>query len=209
MPILLGAAHSFGSQDFPSGIGFTGIAIALLGRNNPVGIAFASVLWGFLDVSNQILDIESIPKEIVTIMQGAVVLAVVVAYEIVRRIGVATEQRRVMSTEDAAPPAAGARGHGRGPMSLTNERDAVEAPAVHAPGRAPVRRSGAAHRGATRSSGCSSSCPSPRQLSGANDITSSGTAGAALRLAVPDPARRPRRACGPSGRASSTSASRA
>lgn len=105
MPILLGAAHSFGSQDFPAGIGFTGIAIALLGRNNPVGIAFASVLWGFLDVSNQILDIESIPKEIVTIMQGAVVLAVVVAYEIVRRIGVATEQRRVMSTENAAPPA--------------------------------------------------------------------------------------------------------
>lgn len=106
MPILLGAAHSFGSQDFPAGIGFTGIAIALLGRNNPVGIAFASILWGFLDVSNQILDIESIPKEIVTIMQGAVVLAVVVAYEIVRRIGVATEQRRVMSTENAAPPAA-------------------------------------------------------------------------------------------------------
>jgi len=106
MPILLGAAHSFGSQDFPAGIGFTGIAIALLGRNNPVGIAFASVLWGFLDVSNQILDIESIPKEIVTIMQGAVVLAVVVAYEIVRRIGVATEQRRVMSTENAAPPSA-------------------------------------------------------------------------------------------------------
>jgi general nucleoside transport system permease protein len=106
MPILLGAAHSFGSQDFPAGIGFTGIAIALLGRNNPVGIAFASVLWGFLDVSNQILDIESIPKEIVTIMQGAVVLAVVVAYEIVRRIGVATEQRRVMSAETAAPAAA-------------------------------------------------------------------------------------------------------
>ncbi|WP_369812716.1 ABC transporter permease, partial [Kineosporia sp. R_H_3] len=114
MPILLGAAHSFGSQDFPAGIGFTGIAIALLGRNNPVGIAFASVLWGFLDVSNQILDIESIPKEIVTIMQGAVVLAVVVAYEIVRRIGVATEQRRVMSTENAAPPAALGPGEDQG-----------------------------------------------------------------------------------------------
>ena len=114
MPLLLGAAHSFGSQDFPAGIGFTGIAIALLGRNNPVGIAFASVLWGFLDVSNQILDIQGIPKEIVTIMQGTVVLAVVIAYEIVRRISVASEQRRVLSTEQAAPaaPAVGATSGG-------------------------------------------------------------------------------------------------
>jgi simple sugar transport system permease protein len=94
MPLLLGESHSFG-QDFPSGIGFTGIAIALLGRNNPVGIAFASLLWSFLDVSNQILDLEGIPKEIVTIMQGTIVLAVVVAYEISRRLALVAEQRRV------------------------------------------------------------------------------------------------------------------
>ncbi|MFN8079676.1 MAG: ABC transporter permease [Kineosporiaceae bacterium] len=109
LPILLGASHAYG-QDFPSGIGFTGIAIALLGRNHPVGIAFASVLWGFLDVSNQILDLESIPKEIVTIMQGTIVLAVVVAYEVVRRWRVNAEQRRVAAQlggpqSPAAPPA--------------------------------------------------------------------------------------------------------
>ena len=39
--------------DFPAGLGFTGIAIALLGRNNPVGIAFAALLWAFLDTSPQ------------------------------------------------------------------------------------------------------------------------------------------------------------
>ena len=94
MPLLLGESHSFG-QDFPSGIGFTGIAIALLGRNNPVGIAFASLLWSFLDVSNQILDLEGIPKEIVIIMQGTIVLAVVVAYEFSRRLALVAEQRRV------------------------------------------------------------------------------------------------------------------
>jgi len=48
MPVLLGEAHNY-SLSTPSGIGFTGIAIALLGRNNPVGIAFAALLWGFLD----------------------------------------------------------------------------------------------------------------------------------------------------------------
>ena len=94
MPLLLGESHSFG-QDFPSGIGFTGIAIALLGRNHPIGIALASLLWSFLDVSNQILDLASIPKEIVIIMQGTVVLAVVVAYEITRRLALVAEQRRV------------------------------------------------------------------------------------------------------------------
>ena len=31
------------------GLGFTGIAIALLGRNHPIGIAFAALLWAFLD----------------------------------------------------------------------------------------------------------------------------------------------------------------
>jgi ABC-type uncharacterized transport system permease subunit len=109
MPLLLGESHSFG-QDFPAGIGFVGIAIALLGRNNPIGIAFASLLWSFLDVSNQILDLLGIPKEIVTIMQGTIVLAVVVAYEFTRRLALASEQRRVAAQlggsleGDATPP---------------------------------------------------------------------------------------------------------
>jgi simple sugar transport system permease protein len=94
MPQLLGASYSY-SLDFPAGLGFIGIAIALLGRNNPVGIAFAALLWGFLGNSAQILDLEGVPKEIVTIMQATIVLSVVVAYELVRRYRLAQEQRRV------------------------------------------------------------------------------------------------------------------
>ena len=74
MPALLGDSHSYSSITFQTGLGFTGIAIALLGRNNPVGIAFAALLWAFLDQSAQILDINNIPKEIVQITQGVVVL---------------------------------------------------------------------------------------------------------------------------------------
>jgi simple sugar transport system permease protein len=107
MPLLLGSTHSYG-QDFPAGIGFTGIAVALLGRNNPIGIGLASLLWGFLDVSNQILDLNDIPKEIITIMQGTIVLAVVVAYEVVRRIGLAAEQRRVAAQLGGTTPDGGA-----------------------------------------------------------------------------------------------------
>jgi ABC-type uncharacterized transport system permease subunit len=94
LPLLLGETHRFTSE-FPAGIGFTGIAIALLGRNHPVGIAFGALLWSFLDRSSQILDLEGIPKEIVTIMQGSSVLAVVVAYEVVKRIRRRAEQSRV------------------------------------------------------------------------------------------------------------------
>jgi simple sugar transport system permease protein len=104
LPVLLGSAHTF-SQDFQSGAGFTGIAIALLGRNNPIGMAIGALLWSFLDVSNQILDLESVPKEITTIMQGVIVLSVVIAYELVRRFGIAQEQRRVRARLSNPTPA--------------------------------------------------------------------------------------------------------
>jgi len=106
MPQLLGSSYSY-SLDFPAGLGFIGIAIALLGRNSPLGIAFAALLWAFLQQSSQILDLEGISKEIVTILQGTTVLSVVVAYEVVRRYTVAAEQRRVGSELGSdAPPAA-------------------------------------------------------------------------------------------------------
>jgi ABC-type uncharacterized transport system permease subunit len=94
MPQLMGASYSY-SLDFPTGLGFTGIAIALLGRNNAVGMALAALLFAFLDSSAVILDINNVSKEIVQIMQGTLVLSVVVVYELVRRYGIAAEQRRV------------------------------------------------------------------------------------------------------------------
>jgi general nucleoside transport system permease protein len=103
MPALLGDSYSYSSITFQTGLGFTGIAIALLGRNNPVGIAFAALLWAFLDQSAQILDINGIPKEIVQITQGVVVLSVVIAYELVRRAALARQQRRVGRALAAVP----------------------------------------------------------------------------------------------------------
>lgn len=82
---LLGFFHQY-TGTFPTQLGFTGIAVALLGRNHPVGMALGALLFGFLDRASQILDLRAIPKEIVVIVQGVVVLAVVVAYEVVSRI---------------------------------------------------------------------------------------------------------------------------
>src|SRR5262249_31247954 len=39
--------HKYGDT-FPTAIGFTGISIALLGRNSPAGIAVAAVVWAAL-----------------------------------------------------------------------------------------------------------------------------------------------------------------
>jgi general nucleoside transport system permease protein len=95
MPQLLGGDSRSYSLDFPTGLGFTGIAIALLGRNNAVGMALSALLFSFLDSSSIILDINDISKEIVLIMQGTIVLSVVIVYELVRRYGIVAEQRRV------------------------------------------------------------------------------------------------------------------
>jgi general nucleoside transport system permease protein len=94
MPVLLGEAHNY-SLSTPSGIGFTGIAIALLGRNSPISIVFASLLWAFLDTSKDILGLSDIPASVVLITEGVVVLSVVIAYELVRRYGLQLQQRRV------------------------------------------------------------------------------------------------------------------
>ncbi|WP_329431162.1 ABC transporter permease [Streptomyces anthocyanicus] len=94
LPILMGDTHTY-SLNFPTGIGFLGIGIALLGRNSPVGIAFAALLWAWLDKASPELDFHGYDKEIAVIMQGLIVLSVVVSYEAVREWGLRRQQRRV------------------------------------------------------------------------------------------------------------------
>jgi simple sugar transport system permease protein len=101
LPELLGRDYAY-TLTSPQGYGFTGIAVALLGRNHPVGVALGALLWAFLDKSALALDNIGVPREIVLIMQGSVVLSVVIAYEIVRRYELAAEQRRVAAQLRAA-----------------------------------------------------------------------------------------------------------
>ena len=106
LPDLFGLYHRY-TIDFVTGLGFLGIAVALVGRNQPVGIALAALLFGFLDRSAQILDLVGIPKEITIIMRGVIILSVVIAYEVVRRFVEAQEVRsaaeRTKSLAEAVP----------------------------------------------------------------------------------------------------------
>ncbi|TMK85310.1 MAG: ABC transporter permease [Actinobacteria bacterium] len=109
MPDLFGLYHRY-TIDFVAGLGFTGIAVALVGRNHPVGIALAAFLFGFLDRSAQVLDLVGIPKEITIIMRGVIILCVVIAYEVVRRVvqaqevKAAAERMRQLSEEGQTEP---------------------------------------------------------------------------------------------------------
>ncbi len=94
LPQLLGSSYAYG-LDFTSGLGFTGIGVALLGRGSPVGVAVGALLFAFLERSSATLQRIDVPTEIYVIMQGSIVLSVVVAYEAVRRIGVAQAERAV------------------------------------------------------------------------------------------------------------------
>ncbi|KAA9153719.1 ABC transporter permease [Amycolatopsis acidicola] len=109
MPELLGRDYSYAITS-TQGYGFTGIAVALLGRNNPGGIALGALLWAFLDKSAVSLETVNVPKEIATIMQGAIVLSVVIAYEVVKRADLAAAQRRVGRAFGNGKPASVAEG---------------------------------------------------------------------------------------------------
>ena len=62
--------------NFTAGYGFTGIAVSLMGRNHPVGIVFASLLFGVLYQGGAELafEIPKITREMVVAIQGLIIL---------------------------------------------------------------------------------------------------------------------------------------
>ncbi len=82
---ILSRYHRYDAE-FTPGLGFAGIAVALLGRNHAVGVAVGAMFFAFMDVSSPILQVTgSATREIVIIMQGIILLSAVVAYESVTR----------------------------------------------------------------------------------------------------------------------------
>ncbi len=72
---VLGVQHRV-ILNFTAGYGFTGIAVALMGRNHPIGIFLASLLFGVLYQGGAELDFEfqSITREMVLLIQGMIIL---------------------------------------------------------------------------------------------------------------------------------------
>ena len=119
---LVGIQQLFADQGFlpagyEAGIGFTGIAVAFLGQNSPVGIVFAALLWGVLARGETSLQLETdVPREFIIILQGLLIISVVVTYQLAKRRLFARQLRRAAAVEvidDAGLTAGPARGDDR------------------------------------------------------------------------------------------------
>jgi general nucleoside transport system permease protein len=107
MPLLFGEYYSYGVT-FQPGLGFAGIAVALLGRNHPVGVAFGALLFAYLDEQGNKLQIfADVSPELVLIVQGVIVMSVVIAYESVQRYVLHREEKLVgaaLGTDEGVRP---------------------------------------------------------------------------------------------------------
>ncbi len=165
------------------GLGFTGIAVALLGRNHPVGIAFGALLWAFMDVLQTPLARADLPKEIIAIMQGTIVLSVVVAYEVVRRVARRQEAAAIARQGGAGPSVGDGTPRSRRWRRRDRDRGRGARPAARAgaaPGRPPrsVRWTLIALGGVLLLSAV-------REVTGAGPLTGVSTFRSALQLSIP------------------------
>ena len=72
---ILGGQHRL-ILGFTGGYGFAGIAVALMGRNHPVGIVLAALLFGALYQGGSELAFEMprVNRDLVVVIQGLVIL---------------------------------------------------------------------------------------------------------------------------------------
>lgn len=83
---LTGAVHISGVQrqalSLPnlSGMGFDGMAVALLAKSHPIGVVFSALLFGALQSSALTLQMAKIPKEIISLIQAVIIIFVAADY---------------------------------------------------------------------------------------------------------------------------------
>ena len=71
---------------FSADLGFMGVAVALLGKNHPVGVLLAAILFGALQTGSAAMDrLTSVPRELITIIQALIIFFVAADY-LIRRI---------------------------------------------------------------------------------------------------------------------------
>ena len=98
--------------NFTNNYGFTGIAVALMGRNHPIGIFMASLLFGVLYQGGTELDFEfkTITRDLVPVIQGMIILfSGALAYLfnpfVARMLANSLNSKRAASPRSSAPMA--------------------------------------------------------------------------------------------------------
>ncbi len=81
---VLGYKNYF-EDGFSGGAGFLGIAVALVGRNNPFGVLLAALFFATLSQGGLAIH-ALVPKQMVEVLEGIVILAVAISVPEVRRL---------------------------------------------------------------------------------------------------------------------------
>ncbi len=80
---VLGYKHYF-EQDFTAGAGFMGIAVALIGRNHPVGVLVAALFFGALAYGGLVVN-QFVPADLVNVLRALVILFAISTHALVVR----------------------------------------------------------------------------------------------------------------------------
>ena len=88
---VLGYKHYY-EEGFGTGSGFLGIAVALVGRNHPLGVIIAALLFATLSQGGLAVN-ALVPKQMVDVLTAVVIIAVATAVPEVRRALVSARRR--------------------------------------------------------------------------------------------------------------------
>ena len=85
---ILGNLHRY-KDSFSPGYGFVGIAVALLGKNHPLGIVLSALLFGALHNASIALDLdtEKVSRDLVGVLEGVMILFVACEAVLHRYVG--------------------------------------------------------------------------------------------------------------------------
>lgn len=100
---VLGYKHYY-EDGFAGGTGFLGIAVALVGRNNPFGVLLAALFFATLSQGGLAVN-AFVPKQLVDVLQGVVIIAIAASVPEVRRILLGARRRVAPPTTPDTPVA--------------------------------------------------------------------------------------------------------
>jgi len=78
-----GYKHYF-ELGFSEGVGYIGIAVALIAKNNPLGVILVSIFFGILEYGGLTVN-TIVPKELVTMLQAIVIFFVIIISKILEK----------------------------------------------------------------------------------------------------------------------------
>jgi simple sugar transport system permease protein len=90
-------------EGFSAGLGFMGIAVALLAHNHPIGILFTAFLFGVLNYG-KVAAAGEIPKDIIDVMEAAIIFSVVIVNKVFGNL-LLTLRKRAIARADSTPVA--------------------------------------------------------------------------------------------------------